>query len=157
MRCDPKQFSKRYRASNYKYVGGFYGAGSSASIMQDLYHNGPLVVSFEPTDDFMYYAGGIFTQSKLGVPAPLHKHATEWQQVDHAVLLVGWGEELGQKYWLVQNSWGSSWGEDGYFRIARDINDSGVESIAVSAEVVEDDHPEVLEAFVAQQQQHSKA
>jgi len=155
--CDPKLLSKRYRASNYKYVGGFYGASSSASMMQELFHNGPLVVSFEPTDDFMYYAGGIFTQAKLGVPAPLHKHATEWQQVDHAVLLVGWGEELGQKYWLVQNSWGNSWGEDGYFRIARDINDSGVESIAVAADVVEDDHPEVLEAFVAQQQQHAKA
>jgi len=160
VRCNPKLLPKRYRASNYKYVGGFYGASNSANIMQDLFQNGPLVVSFEPTDDFMYYAGGIFTQSKLGVPAPLHKHATEWQQVDHAVLLVGWGEELGQKYWLVQNSWGNSWGEDGYFRIARDINDSGVESIAVSAEVVEDDHPEVLDAFVAQQQQqkhHAKA
>merc|ERR1719223_2725949 len=128
--------------------------------MREVYEKGPVVVSFEPNEDFMYYAGGVFAQQRLGVPAPLRKHASEWQQVDHAVLLVGWGEEYGQKYWLVQNSWGNSWGEDGYFRIARDINDSGVESIAVSAEVVEDDHPEVLDAFVAQQQQqkhHAKA
>jgi len=150
VKCDPTKVGKRFRAANYRYVGGFYGAGNSAAMMQELHRNGPLVVSFEPSEDFMFYSGGIFAQQKMGVPAPLRAHATEWQQVDHAVLLVGWGEELGQKYWLVQNSWGNTWGEDGFFRIARDINDSGVESIAVSAEVVEDEHPEVLESFLAQ-------
>jgi len=150
VKCDTKKLGKRYRAGNHRYIGGFYGNSSTASIMQEVYKNGPVVVSFEPTDDFMYYAGGIFAQQKLGVPAPLRLHASEWQQVDHAVLAVGWGEEMGQKYWIVQNSWGDTWGEDGFFRIARDINDSGVESIAVAADVVEDDHPEVLESFVAQ-------
>jgi len=147
--CDLKKLGKRYRAANHRYVGGFYGNSSSAAMMLELHKNGPLVVSFEPTDDFMFYAGGIFGQQRLGVPAPLHAHAAEWQQVDHAVLLVGWGEELGQKYWIVQNSWGDQWGEDGYFRIVRDINDSGVESIAVAADVIEDEHPEVLEQFLA--------
>jgi len=108
-------------------------------MMLEVYKKGPIVVSFEPTDDFMFYAGGIFAQQKMGPPAPLSTHSAEWEQVDHAVLLVGWGEELGQKYWLVQNSWGDSWGEEGFFRIARDINDSGVESIAVAADVVEDE------------------
>merc|ERR1719469_257218 len=118
--------------------------------MREVHQNGPIVVSFEPNDDFMFYSGGIFGQQKLGVPAPLAAHSSEWQQVDHAVLLVGWGEELGQKFWIVQNSWGESWGEDGFFRIARDINDSGVESIAVAADVVEDDNNQVLTDFVAQ-------
>jgi len=155
VKCDPKKMGKRYRASNHRYIGGFYGNSSTANMMLELHKNGPLVVSFEPTDDFMYYAGGVFAQQKLSVPAPLHLHASEWQQVDHAVLLVGWGEEMGQKYWIVQNSWGDTWGEDGFFRIARDINDSGVEGIAVAADVVADDHPEVLEQFVVQQAQTS--
>mmetsp|Transcript_116390 Transcript_116390/g.336190 ORF Transcript_116390/g.336190 Transcript_116390/m.336190 type:complete len:532 (-) Transcript_116390:104-1699(-) len=150
IKCSPDQLKKRYRAANHRYVGGFYGNSSSARMMEEVYKNGPIVVSFEPNEDFMFYAGGIFAQQKIGVPAPLVGHSTEWQQVDHAVLLVGWGEEFGQKYWIVQNSWGETWGEDGFFRIARDINDSGVESIAVAADVVEDERPQVLDAFVAQ-------
>eukprot|EP00927_Polykrikos_kofoidii_P056270 TRINITY_DN5041_c0_g1_i1.p1 TRINITY_DN5041_c0_g1~~TRINITY_DN5041_c0_g1_i1.p1 ORF type:complete len:599 (-),score=80.66 TRINITY_DN5041_c0_g1_i1:159-1844(-) len=149
--CDPRSLKRRFRAANHHLVGGFYGNGGPASMMRELYENGPLVVSFEPSDDFMMYAGGVFTQSRQGVLAPLKKSHVEWEKVDHAVLLVGWGEELGQKFWMVQNSWGAEWGEGGFFRIARGINDSGVESQAEAADVVEDDQPDVLVQFLAQQ------
>jgi len=100
------------------------------------------VASFEPKNDLMYYSGGVYTS----VP----NQRTEWEKVDHAVLLVGYGEENGKKYWILQNSWGKDWGEHGYFRMARGTDESGVESIVVSADVVEDIQPSVLLQFSGQ-------
>jgi len=140
MKCRPEDLEQRWRAENHHYVGGYYGGANEHEMMRELVQGGPLVASFEPTNELMYYGGGIFHS----VP---HERA-EWEKVDHAVLLVGFGEEAGKKYWILQNSWGPEWGEDGYFRMRRGTDESGIESIVVAADVVEDEQPVVLQAFV---------
>ena len=54
-------------------------------------------------------------------------------KVDHSVLLYGWGEIEGVKFWLIQNSWGDFWGEEGRFRIIRGENSLGIESLGEGA------------------------
>jgi C1A family cysteine protease len=70
---------------------------------------------------FQHYSSGVLTDSKCGTA------------LNHGVLAVGYGTENGQKYWLVKNSWGSAWGDNGYIKIARteSTNDAGICGIAM--------------------------
>jgi C1A family cysteine protease len=83
----------------------------------------PVSVAIEAdTRYFQYYSGGILTSTSCGT------------NLDHGVLVVGYGTEKGQNYWIVKNSWGSTWGESGYIRIARSdsTNDAGICGISLS-------------------------
>merc|ERR1719456_1158835 len=100
VQCDMNTVSK-HRVSSFEYIGGYYGGGTELGMMQEVYKNGPVVVSLEPGNDFMYYNQGIYRSTPV-------KHS-EWVKVDHSVLLIGWGEEAQGKgkplkYWIVQNS-----------------------------------------------------
>tara|TARA_X000000950_G_scaffold280091_1_gene374008 strand:- start:118 stop:1092 length:975 start_codon:yes stop_codon:yes gene_type:complete len=85
---------------------------------------GPVSIAIEAdTKVFQLYTSGVITGDECGT------------NLDHGVLIVGYGEENGEKYWLVKNSWGPSWGEGGYVKIGRSesTNDPGVCGVAMQA------------------------
>ncbi|KAH7331959.1 hypothetical protein KP509_20G060400 [Ceratopteris richardii] len=65
--------------------------------------------------DFQLYAGGVFSGSCSDDP----------NDVDHAVLAVGYGSDNGKDYWIVKNSWSEQWGMGGYVNIERKSNSKG--------------------------------
>jgi KDEL-tailed cysteine endopeptidase len=82
----------------------------------------PVAIAIEAdTRYFQSYSSGVLTSTSCGT------------NLDHGVLIVGYGEENGQKYWLVKNSWSTTWGDKGYVKIARSesTNDQGICGIAM--------------------------
>lgn len=89
--------------------------------LKEAVSRGPVSVAIEAdTLVFQFYKSGIIDDVKCGT------------NLDHGVLIVGYGSENGKDYWIVKNSWGPGWGDKGFVKIARtnNINDIGICGIA---------------------------
>jgi len=99
--------------SGYKDV----AVGSEADLLSAVSQQ-PVSIAIEADQSgFQFYSGGVFSGA-CG------------SQLDHGVLLVGFGTDSGKDYWKVKNSWGAGWGENGYIRMIRGQNQCGLANSA---------------------------
>ena len=106
-KCDRKTCSngitkyRRYKARD------FYLFLSINAIKREIMNNGPIQTSFLAYEDLHFYKSGVYMKTEGAALSG-----------GHACRIIGWGTENGIGYWLVANSWGPSWGINGYFKIA---------------------------------------
>lgn len=94
-------------------------------LLNKLVEFGPVSVSIDSSlASFHSYSSGIYSDDSCSQSF-----------LDHAVNCIGYGSENGIQFWIVRNSWGTSWGEQGYFRLLRGSNMCGIASSAIVAYV----------------------
>ena len=95
-----------------------YAVNGVENMQKEIMTHGPIQVAFNVYKSFMSYKSGVY--------------AKKWYELmpegGHAVKIVGWGTEGGKDYWLVANSWNTSWGDEGYFKIVRGSDNCGIET-----------------------------
>eukprot|EP00310_Coccolithus_braarudii_P012616 CAMPEP_0183333498 /NCGR_PEP_ID=MMETSP0164_2-20130417/2381_1 /TAXON_ID=221442 /ORGANISM="Coccolithus pelagicus ssp braarudi, Strain PLY182g" /LENGTH=336 /DNA_ID=CAMNT_0025502437 /DNA_START=63 /DNA_END=1073 /DNA_ORIENTATION=+ len=95
-------------------ITGYTDVSSETALMAAVTKT-PVSVAIEADRAiFQSYSSGVITGKACGT------------SLDHGVLAVGYGTTGGQTYWKVKNSWGKSWGMDGYVLLARDTNECGI-------------------------------
>lgn len=100
----------------------FIPRGDEQAMADALATIGPITVAVDADHaSFLFYSSGIYDEPNCNP-----------NNLNHAVLLVGYGSQEGQDYWIIKNSWGTGWGEGGYMRIIRNgQNACGLASYAL--------------------------
>lgn len=109
-----------------------YGRVQGADKMKaEIIARGPITCGIEVTPSFDQYRGGVYSEY---LPNP---------QINHIVSVVGWGvDETGNEYWIGRNSWGTFWGEQGFFRIQTGDDNLGIETdCSWAAPIIPDTYP----------------
>jgi hypothetical protein len=120
---DPARFYKCKHI--YSVAGTPKDKGNEYNIRHEIYSMGPLSTGMEIYPSLYEYKKGDVYEYK-GDGSDLIG--------GHAVVIVGWGEEKGKKYWIVRNTWGPEWGDGGYFKILRGSNMCKIEENTVGGQ-----------------------
>ncbi|XP_053668625.1 digestive cysteine proteinase 1 [Anopheles marshallii] len=93
-------------------------SGDSDAFKVALFKHGPLSIAIDAGHkSFSFYSNGVYYEPEC---------KNKLDELDHAVLAVGYGQLNGEDYWLIKNSWSNYWGNDGYALMAVKDNNCGL-------------------------------
>lgn len=117
--CNDSSFSSDVKVNGYSIA----GTEDEEIIKEYLFTVGPLAVGMN---------GKVLKDYRSGI-IDLSNEECDQSEINFAVTLVGYGIENGTPFWIAKNSFGSNWGEKGYFRVKRGSSTCGINKFAVSA------------------------
>jgi len=91
--------------------------GDEVELLHAVFQNGPVSIAYQVAPGFKDYKTGVYSSTVCNSTA---------QDVNHAVVAVGFGHQDNMDYWIVKNSWGTTWGDNGFFKIQRGVNMCGI-------------------------------
>merc|ERR1712168_407788 len=104
-----------------KVSGSYYTySGDEELLKQQVYEHGSVLAGVFAGRNFSNYGGGIFAGCDAGASP------------NHAISVVGYGTEDGVDYWLIKNSWGKWWGDNGYIKMQRGVGMCGIGPVIVA-------------------------
>lgn len=100
-----------------------------AAVKREIFLNGPVTAPIFLVDDFLVYRGGLYKE--LPTSTQLTGSDGRRNRIVHGVKILGWGTMEGKNYWLIENSWGEDWGENGFAKVIRGGDPEKRESIVI--------------------------
>ncbi|XP_073495663.1 cathepsin K-like isoform X2 [Phyllobates terribilis] len=115
--CNYTTAGRAAKCRSYKEV----QEGSEKALKKAVGTVGPVSVGIDATlSSFQFYSKGVYYDENCDAA-----------DINHAVLVVGYGVQKKAKYWIVKNSWGDTWGDKGYILMAKDRNNAcGIANLA---------------------------
>ncbi|KAJ9516590.1 hypothetical protein QJQ45_015235 [Haematococcus lacustris] len=115
--CNRKKESRRTAVT----IDGYEDVPTDEGSLLKAASKQPISVGICASSAMQFYSGGVIDSC--------------CDELNHGVLVVGYGndEKTGAPYWLIKNSWGGAWGEQGFFRLKRDVGETGLCGIATAA------------------------
>lgn len=120
--CSETSYGTAYTKDKH-FATSHYSVKGVTNIQKEIMEKGTVSVAMTVYEDFETYSSGVY------------QHVTGKNLGGHSIKMIGWGVENGTPYWLCVNSWNSSWGEKGLFKILRGSDECGIESSIVAGDV----------------------
>lgn len=107
--------NRQVKIESWHWIDGDY-MSTNVEFIKSALMRGPVTTFMIIHEDFLYYSGGIY------------QHVYGIEDGGHCVCIVGWDDTTSPPCWIVKNSWGTGWGEMGFFKIKMGVNEVEIEA-----------------------------